>query len=532
MQQFSSYSPAIGSLTQELECACAAANTGVEGLEKALKDLAEATKACGGVVGDVVEIGKQVIGALEDAAEDLNKVGEAGLNVLEDCLALGGNFADCISSIGKFGEAILDTLGDIASGAACAATLGFACGDDGPSFYSLSPGQQYLICKQYANFPGIIGAVVKQWCEQVNYGDLGCQGVSCKAGYQCGGAQHDTCLACPASFFSMVDMTDVPGITLDSGLCGCGNGFSPIYTATPAGPVLTGCSCSAPKQVSVPGCKADDAVCVINGKIAGKGICGCPANAIESTAGGALQCKACYLGNKPNATQTLCVPLCPAGQVFEGPGCKACPPNTKATYLTGSLGSCEACPAGTQSSAGAIECLPLNCGPTGYQDPDDLHVCKQCPTGQTYVPGSKQIVPGPTPDKTMVVVVAGHCEKLQQPQQPPAQMLPPKTETPPAMVPMAPAIRPIEPARPAARANCSARGPLFINNPRDPGSCIRCARGTVPDAARNACVARQLAVPPQRLRQLPPQVERPGERRRVTPPVRRLERVVPPAGVR
>lgn len=45
------------------------------------------------------------------------------------------------------------------------------------------------------------------------------------------------------------------------------------------------------------------------------------------------------------------------------------------------------------------------------------------------------------------------------------------------------------------KADCAARGPRFINDPRNPRRCITCGRGTVPNESRNACVKRPSVTP-------------------------------------
>ena len=514
MQKFSGYVPGIGSLSQEFECACAVATSGVDGLEKVLKDLGEATKACGSVVGDIVEYGKDVAAALEQAGEDLAKVGEAGMDMLEDCLMMGGSFSDCVSSLGEFGEALLDTIEDTGNAIACAASFGvIGCGDDHP-FSDLTPQQKYMFCKGLQTVDGIIWDMMKKECEAANFGDLGCLGVSCGAGTQCGGPQNDTCLACPASVNSLTaqviggeGLAVVPGKTLDSGLCGCGNGFAPNYKPTPSGPVLNACTCSAPKQIIVPGCAAGDTACINAGKLGGTALCGCPSGTVES---GNTQCKACPLGFEPDEAQHTCVPACPPGQIGTPGNCKACPPNTRAISVSGSLGACEACPAGTRATAGSTACVPLACGPTGYQDPNDPHACKLCPAGQAYVPAHKETLPGPTPGQSKTIEVAGHCEKLQLP---PAQPMVPNTGAPP-LTP-APGLVP-KPMRPL-RANCAARGPLFINSPRNPSVCVRCPPGRVPNETRDACVGPLRRPPPPAIRRAPPRPLPPAMRRPLAP---------------
>jgi protein-disulfide isomerase len=50
-------------------------------------------------------------------------------------------------------------------------------------------------------------------------------------------------------------------------------------------------------------------------------------------------------------------------------------------------------------------------------------------------------------------------------------------------------VRGAQPTPPPQRAaNCSARGPRFINNPDNPAVCLRCRRGTVANDDADACV--------------------------------------------
>lgn len=135
------------------------------------------------------------------------------------------------------------------------------------------------------------------------------------------------------------------------------------------------------------------------------------------------QCEDCPANTNPSADHLSCVPGCEPGEILGGLSfgkdpandpnanlCQACPANSFATYSSEgySKGSCEECPAGTYSAAGATSCLPLDCGPGSYPDPDDAHACKSCPPTQIYIPTEKKIVKGPD-GKSSAQVVPGHC---------------------------------------------------------------------------------------------------------------------------
>ncbi len=134
-------------------------------------------------------------------------------------------------------------------------------------------------------------------------------------------------------------------------------------------------------------------------------------------------CEDCPANTKPSADRTSCVPGCDPGQVLGGllfgkdqaadPNaavCQTCPANSYAAYEdeTSSKGTCLLCPDGTFSNAGATSCLPLNCGPGAFQDPDDAHACKSCPPTQIYIPAQKKIVKG-AGGESKAVFTPGHC---------------------------------------------------------------------------------------------------------------------------
>jgi len=191
-------------------------------------------------------------------------------------------------------------------------------------------------------------------------------------------------------------------------------------------------------------------------------------------------------------------------------------------------GYCEKCPPGTYSDLASTACHPLDCGTMGYLDPNNQNACVFCPVTQIWIPpykigqgqvshiqpghcgcGENQRMEGDTcvcPKDSIIVkkfgpyaptcscpagahldeatfacvcplgqgVANGKCVKLAiQPGVP--------------FVPAAPLV-PAVPGR-IIRKDCAAVGPRFINSPRNPAVCIRCAPGTFPNAERSACVA-------------------------------------------
>ena len=134
-------------------------------------------------------------------------------------------------------------------------------------------------------------------------------------------------------------------------------------------------------------------------------------------------CEPCEYGQTASADHKSCVPACVPGQFVGGlmlgkdqmadPNayqCQTCPDNTYAKYEKdgSSRGVCLPCADGTYAHAGATQCLPLNCSPGSYQDPDNPHACKSCPPTQIYIPTEKKIGTAPG-GKTSVYVVPGHC---------------------------------------------------------------------------------------------------------------------------
>jgi hypothetical protein len=400
-----------GTIAEELDCACAVATSGVEDLEQILKDVADATKACGGLVGDLVEIGKKVVDALQTAADDINKATEATLDAVENCLeAAAGtkSVADCLQSVGEMGKALLQGLEDAAMGVASAArdaycaTLGEifgGCDDDnaGPQ----TPQQWYWFCKAISDVEaeekaqdptglaiGSAGgpldflALDVTLCAGEGNGDLECQGVVCAGGTQCGGSQHDRCLPC-----STVDH----GIAQDNGFCGCEPPYTPNYQASLSGPVLGYCSCDNPAIVGgVLTC-----VCPQNQELKG-GKC-VPCSRFETYTTGTApdyehKCVACPLGQRADDQHRFCIPACDnaAGEILENSTCKKCGENQIAIHLSpgSSLGSCQDCGSGQKASADHSKCIPaclpgqvmgaLVFGKDPASDPSSRQ-CQACP---------------------------------------------------------------------------------------------------------------------------------------------------------
>jgi hypothetical protein len=94
--------------------------------------------------------------------------------------------------------------------------------------------------------------------------------------------------------------------------------------------------------------------------------------------------------------------------------CFTCPKDTQAVHpdKDSSNGTCKPCADGYTALPGSSACQELNCGVSGFQDPDDPHACKACPSTQIYIPAKKEITtkPGATPsEQKTAVVIPGHC---------------------------------------------------------------------------------------------------------------------------
>lgn len=346
-----------GSLGDEMNCACAVATSGVADLEHILQDVADAAKACGGLVGDFEKIGKEIVQALGQALKDIDTAGSDTIQAVETCLEAAGGQAslvDCLSDIGGAAEAWAKGVEDLAKGAYCD-TLGQifgGCDDDGST--PMTPQQAYWFCKKV--LPGIqdnpmFGPLFQAICQQYNYGDLECNGLACAVGTQCGGTQHDTCVAC----------SDVKhGQPLESGTCGCSSSYTPHYTPTASGPVLTSCSCDKPYQEAFPeGAGQQVCLCPAHEKLKNGACVPCDANEIYDWP--TYSCKTCAaLGTKPNKTQDACVPTCnnDAGEILGAGGCVQCKGNSIAVYQSGSLGQCQDCGSGRKATPNHLFCVP------------------------------------------------------------------------------------------------------------------------------------------------------------------------------
>ena len=112
-------------------------------------------------------------------------------------------------------------------------------------------------------------------------------------------------------------------------------------------------------------------------------------------------CEDCGKGQKVSADLQKCVPQCPPGSITNTtmgivdpaagkapPACIKCAADEYASYDKpgSSVGQCLRCDPGTTSLAGSTACVPLNCGPSGYQDPDNANACKSCPPTQIWIP--------------------------------------------------------------------------------------------------------------------------------------------------
>jgi hypothetical protein len=267
-------------------------------------------------------------------------------------------------------------------------------------------------------------------------------------------------------------------------------------------------------------------------------------------------CIDCAEGQKGSADRSTCIPACPPGQV-NVPGvtipssalggkdtktsdsCFTCPENTFASYegTHSSKGTCKPCLDGFHAFAGSTQCTPLDCGISGYRDPDNPHACKACPATQIYIPTAKVTVPTAT-GGTTVVTVPGYCGcgenqrlegatcvcaagaiKVNMPMAggtlsgcmcpdgahldkatfscvcAAGATLDPTGKT--CRCPAAgriegdkciyPSLQPV----PLARTDCSSRGAGYINDPKNTARCIPCPRGLVANDTRTGCVAQR-----------------------------------------
>ncbi len=535
IDQVKDSNPAIKAIFQEMDCACAIAACGADMAEKALDNLVDAAKACGALLGDIVNALKE---GLETAAKDIERIGEETWEAVATCLEIAvgqKSLADCLQELGDVGEAFWQGISEGATWFYCDLLGGFLSGYDEDSVPPMTPEQYYRWCKWLATQePDILGKAYLDWqLKQCEQSSLNCQDVACSAGKQCGGPQRDRCVDCSSlSLFEFGNPVVVSGMAQDNGLCGCANGFTPGYTATPGGPILTGCKCDAPKVPVVPGCAAGDTACNIQGQLGGKAVCACPiAGQIVLNVMGTKQCSFCPLGQKPDPTGTKCINACNSGEILNG-ACKKCSENTRAVYLVAgsSLGSCEECGPGTSSPAVSTQCTPLNCGASGYQDPNDSHKCAYCPGTQIYIGPTIISSPGATETDKKVVKVSGHCgcdenQKLKGDQCVCAAgsikqywslyqfscacpkgghidkatfacVCPEGADLaadglscvcPPGMM-CGPSLQPGLEKKKAPPKDCSVLGPNFINDPKNVARCIRCSGGRVANADLSECV--------------------------------------------
>ncbi|MBS0534127.1 MAG: hypothetical protein JSR72_08725 [Proteobacteria bacterium] len=387
-------------------------------------------------------------------------------------------------------------------------------------------------------------------------GSAGPPPLSCLPGQFCG--MGDQCSGDPEKWWGC-ESCPTSSVAIAPGVCRCPAPWVGQYH----GPHLMSCVCQAP-NIFVPSEYASQrqCLCPLNQQLQNGQCVACTAGEIYVPSNGT--CKACPLGQTADSEHKTCVDRCGTGQRLEANNtCVACPANTR--LVGGALtGYCEQCPSGTTSTIGSTSCQPLDCGTMGYQDPNNGNACIFCPTTQIWIPARKvvqgknaYVEPGhcgcgenqrleggqcvcatggivqygklgpyaptcacPTgahfDAKTFACVCApgfvisnGACiPSAAQRNLPPAVVIPPGAAAPPKRV---------------IRRDCAAVGPRFINNPRNPALCIRCAPGTVPNADRSACVA--VATPP---RLVPPALRPP----RQAPPPRRPLRPFAPPGVR
>lgn len=278
----------------------------------------------------------------------------------------------------------------------------------------------------------------------------------------------------------------------------------------------------------------------------------CPANHKVVYVSGSLgHCEACEYGQTASADRKSCVPACAPGQVLgllvfgkdpmadpNAYQCQACPANTYASYeeADSSKGTCLPCAAGTFAKAGATQCLPLNCGPSSYQDPNDPHACKSCPPTQIYIPAAKKMVTVPGSQaggQASAQFVPGHCGCGENQKLVgaicvcPAGAINPGGSLAKCTCPKGATLDmatftcgcPEGAAYDKATGNdrqcvcakgsrlengkcvlpgvqlhvnpkdCSALGPSYINDPKNVAACVLCAAGRIANAERSACVS-------------------------------------------
>lgn len=317
--------PVIQSISAEMDCGCAVAVYGVDYLKEVLQTLVQVAEACANLVGEIAkigaELGKALVGGLTQAAEDLGQLAGEVLDLLEDCLS---------AAAGQ--KSVIDCLGEVPDVTkAVGALLGGAAGAVGDFFDALGgvlswakPACCGTVGQIWGGFCGGCSPPAKPTPPKV---DIGCQGVLCEQGLQCGGELNDRCVPCG-------DAGGLAGYGKDANLCGCAFGFSPKYKSTPGGPVLTACTCDAPKKTisliatAVCACPNQGEQVLYAG---GQPYCGCPWG--ESLKGGKCQpieCKPPFAlgsdGKNCVQVETISIKDAPKGPVKLAP-VFPCPPN-------------------------------------------------------------------------------------------------------------------------------------------------------------------------------------------------------------
>ncbi len=524
------------------------------------------------------------------------------------------NAAGCGQFFEDIGKDMLKALGYVVCGFTFGIICPEDSCEQAPGFDPANAEARYWFCYAHWHDSDACASTCSDWQGDRNCRGILCDaGQQCGGGTFYGSSNlHDQCVPCPTGFNKFY--TDLQGnwhfkgvgVVRDDGSCGCSDGYQPVYKETAGGKILENCTCDWPyrefngycacptgqerkNEVCTP-CRddqlySDDALGCHDCGVAGmkadpshtKCVPACDASKgeyafyKESLAHKNLECRQCDGGanvvySNPAMQGGLghCEPKCLPGRVLQpaqtpGPTimapvtCNACPENYRAVYDNpdSSFGKCEACPDYTASNAGSIQCTPLDCGNTGYIDPDNKHACKFCPAGQIYYPEKITPVPGATEIDKKVVKGPGYCgcppdtkqvgdtcecpafalkhcwapgsctctgcpEGAHLDQATFACKCPAGTELDPtgtkcqclgggkclSPLPLQPGVvkGPAEEQAPplstkaergaVSPKNCSALGPAFINNPRNAAQCIRCSDGRVANETRTACVAK------------------------------------------